>query len=269
MYDMELSLVLFTVLTQAAVGLTVMIALRQWRVSEGPAPAALSGEWLIAGLVVLTALIASHFHLGHPFSSPRAFLHLSTSWLSREAISFLVFGGLLLVALWSLWKESASRWVLIKITAVVGLAALVVSGMVYAPPSFPALNNGVPIFFYVLTAFILGPAFSSYFAREDKQPLLVRILTVSLIVGLIVNLMLPSIWLSGGRVMQMTGAAYYGSVLYWLRMAGEFGLGLAVVGATRKIPIWLPVVLLAGELLGRIMFFTHVVSTASNIGGLY
>jgi hypothetical protein len=80
---------------------------------------------------------------------------------------------------------------------------------------------------------------------------------------------LPSVWLSGGRVMQMTGAAYYGSALFWLRLVVEFGLGLAVLGVFRKIPIWLPVLLLAGEILGRIMFFTHVVHSAVNIGNLY
>ena len=146
---------------------------------------------------------------------------------------------------------------------------LAISAMAYAPPSFPALNNGVPVLFYLLTAFILGSAFSSYFAPPEKQPLLMRVLLVSLIVGLVVNLSMPSIWLSGGTVMQMTGQAYYGSVLYWARMVVEFGLCLAVVAATGKIPIWVPVILLAGELAGRIMFFSHVIHTAANIGGLY
>ena len=92
---------------------------------------------------------------------------------------------------------------------------------------------------------------------------------VSLIVGVAVNLILPSIWLSGGRVMQMTGEAFYGSAQFWLRLVLEFGLGIAVLAATRKIPIWLPVLLLAGEIVGRIMMFTHVVHSAVNIGNLY
>lgn len=269
MNNMELTLIIFTVLGQAAVGLTVMMALRQWRTSEGPAGPSLSNEWMIPGLVLLTALFVSLFHLGHPMGAPRAIVHLSTSWLSRETLAFLVFGALIIVAFFALRKESASGRALMKLTALVGFAALFVSGMVYSPPSFPALNNGVPILFYLLTAFILGSAFSSYLAEESKQQLLANILLVSLIVGLVVNLLLPSIWLAGDKVMQMTGAAYYGSVLYWLRLAGEFGLGIAILGATKKIPVWLPVVLLAGELLGRIMIFTHVVHTASIMGAIY
>jgi DMSO reductase anchor subunit len=266
---MELSLVIFTVLSQISIGLAVMLAVRQWAVSEGTAPSSFRIEWIVVGLTLAVALAASLFHLGHPFGSPRAILHLSSSWLSREIVVMQIFGILVLVALVALWKGSANSWALIKITALVGLVGLAVSGMVYAPPSFPALNNGVPIIFYGLTAFILGSAFSSYFAGEDKQPLLTQILTISLIVGLVINLILPSIWLSGGRVMQMTGAAYYGSALFWLRLVVEFGLGLAVLGIIRKIPIWLPVLLLAGEIAGRIMFFTHVVHSAVNIGNLY
>ena len=269
MNNMEFSLVLFTVLSQVAVGLTVMMALRRWRVSEGPSSSPLRSEWTFAGLLLVAALVAAHFHLGHPFSSARALLHLSTSWLSRETLIFMVFLALIVVVFLNMRKESGKPWLLIKITALVGIVSVVVSGKVYAPPSFPALNNGLPIMFYMVTAFILGSAFSSYFAGEDKQPMLVAILTVSLIVGLIVNLIIPSVWLSGGRVMQATGSAYYGSTLFWLRMIFEFGLGLAVVGTTRKIPVWLPVVLLAGELVGRVMIFTHVTHTATNMGGLY
>jgi len=269
MNDMELSLVLFTVLSQVSVGLAVMAALRQWAASEGPAPPNVRIEWIVVGVVLLIGLVASLFHLGHPEGSPRSILHLSTSWLSREIIAFLIYGILVILGLVALWKETSRRAAILKFAALVGLIALAVSGMVYSPPSFPALNNGVPVLFYLLTAFILGPAFSSYLAGPAWQPWLTRILLTSLVVGLVLNLLLPSIWMAGGRVMHLTGLAYYGSALYWLRILGQFVLGIAVIAATRRIPIWLPVILLAGELAGRVIFFTHVVHTATNIGGLY
>jgi len=269
MNNMELSLVLFTVLSQAAVGLTVMAALRQWNVSPDEGTAVMSREWLIAGVVLAVALVISLFHLGHPLGSPRTIVNLGTSWLSREVLGFGLFGGIL-AATWALsTKDNHTVGSLGKVTALVGMAALVASGMVYAPPSFPALNNGLPVLFYLLTAVILGAAFSSYFAAAEYQPLLTRILVAGLVVGLVLNLVLPSVWLAGGRVMQMTGDAYYGSGIYWVRIVAEFGVALAVLGIARRIPVWLPVVLLFGELIGRIMVFTHVVHTASNIGGIY
>ena len=85
---MELSLVIFTVLSQISIGLAVMLALRQWEVSDGLAPSSFRIEWIVVGVVLFVALVASLFHLGHPFGSPRAMLHISTSWLSREAVAW-------------------------------------------------------------------------------------------------------------------------------------------------------------------------------------
>lgn len=268
MNNMELTLVFFTVLSQISVCLAVMLAVRQWNVAEGPEPTNIRTEWLVVGILLAVGLTVSLFHLGHPGGSPRAISHLGNSWLSREIVAFQVYGLLVVIGFIALWKETTGGRALIKIAAAIGLIALAVSGMVYAPPSFPALNNGVPILFYLLTAFILGSAFSSYFAGDGKQSLLARILMASLIVGLVLNLVLPSIWLSGGSAMRLTGEAFLGSSLYWARLVGEFGIGIAVVGATGRIPVWLPLLLLAGEIAGRIMFFSHVVHTATTIGGL-
>lgn len=268
MNDMELSLVIFTVLSQISVGLAMMLALRQWSTAQGPDHSSVRTEWLVVGIVLALGLIASTFHLGHPMGSPMAIKHLSHSWLSREVLAFIVYGLLVAIGVVALFKEATGGRGIIKIAAAIGLIALAVSGMVYAPPSFPALNNGVPVLFYILTAFILGSAFSSYFAGEGHQPLLSRILLISLVVGLVVNLLLPTIWLSGGNAMRLTGAAYFGSSLYWARLILEFGVGLAVVGTTGRIPMWLPLILLIGEIMGRILFFSHVVHTATTIGGL-
>jgi DMSO reductase anchor subunit len=268
MNDMELSLVVFKLLSQISVGLAVMVAVRQWRTIQGPDIPSVRNEWLVVGIVLAVGLVASLFHLGHPAGSPRAILHIGSSWLSREILAFIAFGLLVVAGLVTLFKEATGGREIIKIAAAIGLIALAVSGMVYAPPSYPALNNGTPVLFYILTAFILGSAFSSYFAGESHQPLLARILMISLVVGLVVNLILPTVWLSGGTAMRLTGEAFFGSSLYWVRLVLEFGIGIAVVGATSRIPVWLPVPLIIGKVIGRILFFTHVVHTATTIGGL-
>jgi len=40
-----------------------------------------------------------------------------------------------------------------------------------------------------------------------------------------------------------------------------------VVVATRRIPSWLPLLLLAGALCGRVVFCVDTVHSAANIGG--
>jgi DMSO reductase anchor subunit len=188
--------------------------------------------------------------------------------LSREVLGYMVF-GLLIIWLFFIIRKNQSQGGLVKVTALVGLIALFFSSMAYSPPSFPALNNGLPFVFFLLTAFILGSAVGAYFAPEDKQSLLTRILATSLIVGLVIYLLVPCIWWSGGTVMRLTAQAYVFSPLYWIRVLAGLGLPLLVLWKMRRIPFWLPIWLLAGEILGRIMFFTHVPHTVTNIGGLF
>ena len=263
----DFSLVLFTILGQTAVGLTIMAALRP---AEGPREGNLKWEWLTAGVVLALALVASMFHLGHPEGAVRTLAHLSESWLSREILAFGVFGLLLVVAFIGLLTRSGSGKGLVTITALVGIAALLISSMVYSPPSFPALNNLAPTALFLVAAFSLGAAFASYFFRDPaKRRILFLVLAVSLIAGLLLQLVLPTMWLSGGKVAAATASAYYASWLYWLRMAVGFIIPLATLAWLRGIPPWLPVLVLAGELAGRILFFGSVVHTASNLGGLY
>lgn len=268
MNSMELPLVLFTVLSQIAVGLTVFTAARQWRTSNGESALPTAPVWVASLALLVVAMIASLFHLGDPLGGPRAILNLGSAWLSREILFVILFGAGIIVSYVLYLKNSEAKKIVAGVTAALGLLLLISTGMVYSEPGFPALNNGIPVFYSLLTAMILGAAFLTYFAAEQQQPFLVRIVTVGLIVGLVVNLLIPGFWLSGGKAMQMTGQAYYQSAFYWLQIFGEYAFGLAIIGFTRKIPKWLPIVLLAGELLGRIAMYALAVHASTNIGGL-
>ena len=46
-------------------------------------------------------------------------------------------------------------------------------------------------------------------------------------------------------------------------------LPLAVVWLTRGVPVWLPVIILIGEIMGRMVFFKETLHAAGNLGGLY
>jgi DMSO reductase anchor subunit len=213
-------------------------------------------------------VIASFFHLGHPLGAVRMLTNLKTAWLSREILGFVLFGLLVAVTLFMVYRQTANGW-LMKLTALVGLLAVVATGVTYAAPSLVAIANALSIVFFTLTAFILGAAIASYFTPADKQPLLTLILAVSLIVGLVVYLAVPFIWLSGGKILQMTGQAYLASPLYWTRIIVGLALPLLILGWFKKIPAWLIVLLLIGEFAGRIVFFSLTVSSAANLGGLY
>lgn len=128
------SILLFTTIAGAAQGMVVALAvlcLSGMEVSEG----VLRTGLMAAALLLILALIASFFHLGHPLRAWRAALMWRTSWMSREVIVLPAF--ICLVLVWALLLDSeaseAVLEVIIPSTAV--LAAVLLwycTAMIYA-----------------------------------------------------------------------------------------------------------------------------------------
>ncbi|CCH48411.1 dimethyl sulfoxide reductase anchor subunit family protein [Pseudodesulfovibrio piezophilus] len=263
MQSFELPLVFFTVLSQAAIGIALTAAVRA---RGGVDSDNAQRQWRMTAGLMVVGLIASLFHLGHPTGAPNALKHLSTAWLSREVLSAGLFVGLAILAAFSVGKKGNP--VLALLGAVLGLVVIFSTGMTYAPPAYPAVNNALPATFFLTTAVILGAGFASWFAGGERQPLLARIFTTGLVVGVVLYLVAPCVWLSGGKVMRLTGQAWFASGLYWTHV-GVLVVSLAVMVKTRTIPVWLPILVLFGELAGRAGFFVDTIHTAANMGALY
>jgi DMSO reductase anchor subunit len=266
MNSYETPLVLFTVFSQLSVGIIALSAVRSFAGPEPP-PEKIRFEWFLAGGALLAGMIASVFHLGHPAGMVRALSHLGSAWLSREALSVGVFLALIAVGV-LLMREKTNRG-LIAFTAFVGLLAIFSMGMTYSPPSYPAINNVLPFVFFLITAALLGSSVGLSFAPASKKPLISSILVVSLIIGLVVYLIVPCIWLSGGEVMRQTGQSWIASPLYWARILVGLAIPLAIIWTTKKSPGWLWLIILAGELMGRAVFFANTLHSATNMGGVY
>lgn len=262
---MELPLVVFTVLAQASVGIVVM-SLVLARAGGGPGGVA-RRQWGLAAVLLGVGLLASLAHLGHPLGAPMAVKHLSTAWLSREVLATGALLGLIVVG--ALTMRETLHPGLGWLAALVGAGALLAMGMTYSPPALPAVNNVLPFVFFTLTAAILGAAFGGLLVSHEQERLLARVLASALLVALVVSLVIPCVWLSGGTVTELTGKAWIASPLYWARIVFGLALPLAVVWRKGAVPTWLPVVLLLGELAGRLVFFGETMHTAANMGGLY
>ncbi|MBL8095380.1 MAG: dimethyl sulfoxide reductase anchor subunit [Anaerolineales bacterium] len=266
METLSLPLILFTLLTQAAVGVAVLAAVRQWQTADGPQRP--TAEWgTIAGLLI-AGVLASFFHLGHPELVWRILTNVGTAWLSREILAFIVFGALVALALWSALRGPVSGW-LLKSVAVVGVVALAMMGMTYAPAGQPAINNIWPFVFFMLTAATAGSAVASFFAPEAKQGLVAWVFSTGALISLVIYLAVPCVWLSGDAVVAATGRAFLSSPLYWMFILIGLVVPLIAVARTRRIPGWLPVLVLFGEFFGRAAFFMLMLTTGSNIGNLY
>lgn len=262
----ELPLILFTLLTQVAVGMAVFAAVRQWVTVEGPTIKS-RNEWITILALIGLGVFAAFFHLGKPLGAIRMIANIGSAWLSREILSFGLFGALSAVTFYLVFTKSSNGW-LFKVTAVVGLLAVFSTGMAYASAGLDAIHNVLPLILFLLTVFTLGPAVASYFVEEKSHSGLVSILVPTLLTSVIVRFVVPFVWLSGNVIMNTTGQNFLTSPLHWLHIAALL-VGVVVVRPGKSLPKWLPIVLLIGELLGRIAFFALVASSGSNLGGMY
>lgn len=261
--SMELPLVAFTVLSQFAIGITLMLALRA-TTDVADQPDSGRRPWQLAAGLLAVGIVLSLLHLGHPLEAPRALANLGTSWLAREVLLACV-----LVVLMALMASRLGRPVLVWATAAVGLLTLLVQGLVYSPPGLPALHNAFPFAFFLLTAVTLGAGAGAWFVPPDKHNLIRAVLLGALCCGLLLYLTVPLAWLNSGTVERMTAQAWLASPFYWIQVVVGLLLPLVLVVMSRKLSRWLPWLLLAGAVAGRIGFYAESVHAATNMGGLY
>lgn len=259
----ELPLVLFTLLTQCAVGLALAAAWNALCTASGATPRRSSSqqahgatrEWYwIAGLSC-AGLLASLLHLGDPLRAATALNNLSVSWLSREGLAFGLFTACALVLC---FKRTMG---LMVITALVGLAALIMQGMTYAPVSMPAIHNGWPTILFILSALALGSVFAS-----SKDTMLLGLQRISLCVLLLLLLVVPCVWSSGNAIMQETARMWLRSPLFWAGL-GTLTLSVGLAFFKGNSSRWVQGSILVIALgLTRMIFFSGTIHTATHLG---
>ena len=179
MGDWEWPLIIFSVLGQIAIG----IILTLWWLDRGSHRLdtnLFKQGVLVSGGLLILALLASLFHLGHPETAYRALAHLGTSWLSREIFLFLLTTLAWIYLFWQSRQHTSrptlgssptpittseiatgaqgtgNRFLGLSITSVLGLMGIASSAMIYVLPRVPAWNNIGPVLFFLLTTGLLG-----------------------------------------------------------------------------------------------------------------
>ena len=257
----EFPLTFFTVLTQLAVGVSVFAVYKRFvppgHAAGAAAPAdASKKEWLIVSGAAALGLLASLFHLGQPLRAAEALSNLGVAWLSREV---LLFGGFTFLAFLCLWFRGGA---VPALAAFVGLVGVVVQGMTYAPVSMPAIHNGFPMLFFILTSLVLGAAFAQLAGGNGS---FAGALRTGLLLLLLLLLIVPCVWASGSAVMQETANAWIASPPFWGCL-----LSLVAALALRRTAVPLQcALLLAGAILGRMAFFSATVHSATHIGTMF
>lgn len=117
------SIIFFTTLAGAGQGLVVALAIASL-MGTGVQPAML---WVAVALLVV-ALVASFFHLGHPMRAWRAAMMWRTSWMSREVIVLPAF--IALTAAWALLGTNGPAFPILAIA--LSLVLWYCTAMIYA-----------------------------------------------------------------------------------------------------------------------------------------
>lgn len=319
----EFSLVIFTVLSQVSIGLSMVGLMFSRAICNGiilhrspensplffiQHSRRLLCLWACNVFIMAIALGASLFHLGYPFEAYKALTNLQGAWLSREILAFGLYFGFMCITLFSfiLKKRAYTKYSQTKnisstpklvyelssiLTVAVGVIALITSSVTYAPPAQTAINNILPMVFFSITTMGLGFAVGLCFlpqanfgqaqtstieaqtGRVNAHQKLYRNLAcmcaASLLVGFIVYLIIPCVWLSGGAIMQMTAAQWLVSPWFWGHMLLTFLWPLLILWRCAYMPRWLPIAMFIGACMGRMSFFADTVSTAVLIGYPY
>lgn len=274
----EIPLVLFTVLSQWAVGIVIGITLLEWfkpKFMESVGKNSLKKALYTALAASVLGTIVSMLHLGNPFKGYTALLGTTHSWLSREIIAVITFNVLLVILTYIWWKMSdkaALRKGLGVLTSLIGIVLVFVSGMVYFQMELhPAWNSWTTFANFLLTGLLLGALTVIYFAMKGKKEDVTKFMGSYL--GLIVVALLVTIgasFMATGDAGSAQAAATVSvtSVLFWVRILSSLLIPATLIVyfiVTKKVNIVNYVLVaigfvLIGELSGRALFYYSVMS---------
>ena len=249
-------LVIMTVLTQLSVGAFAAIGCMQASGAGSPRAAA-----LIALLIAFCALAASTLHLGRPIHALRALKMWRRSWLSREILLFTLFAAAATADSFCLWKGIAHAVIPAAATVLFGVAGVGASARLYLVPGRPAWNSPLTIFEFFATAALLG-AIAAHLMGIAASGLLPVCGLLSLLV-----LSIKIAWLAFSKSRERYGSWQLLSTALFTRLLLRVGLLAAglwifVAGHHAWTQTAAAALLLAGEFLGRYLFFVSVVSTS-------
>jgi formate dehydrogenase iron-sulfur subunit len=252
-------LVVMTVLTQLSVGAFAAIWVLQLVGAMERLGAAALTSLAVGGL----ALAASTLHLGRPIHAYRAIRMWRRSWLSREVLLFGAFSNVAALYAAALWFDLPGSALLGGVTAVLGAAGVTATAYIYRVPSRPAWNTPFTPLQFATSAGLLGALFAAVVGAGNLEWLTTAAAVLSTLqillvaAGFLRMIASNSIELKGTARLLSTRFAVHFMLRGGLLVIGGMALPLISHSPLTLVPAM--VLALAGELLGRYLFFVTVV----------
>jgi Fe-S-cluster-containing dehydrogenase component/DMSO reductase anchor subunit len=212
---------------------------------------------MLAGM----SLGASTLHLGRPAYAWRALKGLRRSWLSREVLGLSAFAAVASAYAGMLFLDLPGRPAVGCLTAVCGVIGVMCSARIYIVPARPAWRSGYTIAEFFSTALLLGPLFVRAMSIEHSW------LAGAALAGGAAQLAtqtLKLMWLSRSDTFELRASALLLTgrlqkfLLLRLSALVVAGIVLPMVSSYAAAVAAL-IIALAGEWLGRWLFFISVV----------
>ena len=263
--DAHWPLIVMTVLTQLSVGALTSIELMRAFGAQSHRMAA-----LIALVVAMLALAASTLHLGRPVHAIRALKMWRRSWLSREVLVFSLYALATTVYSAALWLGMQGTVPLGALAVVLGIFGVATSARLYLVPGRPAWNSGLTIAEFANTTALLGACGASILtggAMNARYAVLLAFGFALLTAGF------KLVRLSRSRVHELHGSwqlltTVFSNHLLVRILLPCVGLALLPLATAAWARIVTAVLMIAGEFLGRYLFFVSVVPTNMATGYL-
>jgi DMSO reductase iron-sulfur subunit len=257
--DPHWPLVLMLVLTQLSVGALATI----WLVQLLGTATHLRLAAAISLLVGNVALGASTMHLGRPAHAYRALKMWKRSWLSREVLMFSCFFAVASLYAGLLWFSFPGSRILGAFTVLFGLGGISASAWIYRVPARPAWNSKYTVVDFFLTGAVLGPLLVGATGVSVGHGLVLASIVAA---GLqLLNQAVKFLWMTATDSFELQATARMLSTILASRFLLRGALlivGGIVVPLFSNQPLMLSaafVMALAGEIIGRYLFFVSVV----------
>lgn len=268
----EWPLLIFTLLVQASVGLTLFTA-----VSASRAPASMQSQrvaLVIACLCGGAGLIASVAHLGYPLNAFNSLRHIASSWLSREIVfAALYLGALGLTTLIALVTKRVVT-LLAGLAGLIGLVDVFCMSNIYINASVITWMHVNTLFMFYGSVLILGavlamlllvPAQRQYEARR-----LVGLAVAAVVLAVVARLVEQPSWMSFLAQARSSDSVTFPlqplaafdalagvRLATWIIMAAGAALFAVALRQTRSGMVKLGCVLLVvAEIMARYTFFS-------------
>ncbi|POP42508.1 dimethyl sulfoxide reductase [Superficieibacter electus] len=189
----ELPLLLFTLLLQSSVGVTVWLALLRSRAGTG-----LSGV-VLAFVMACMGLLASMLHMGYPLNALNALRHVASSWLSREIVfASLYLAALGLSGLLMICRKPGAN-LLLMLAAVIGVIDVYCMGQIYMHTSVITWQHVNTLFLFYGTSVIVGSVLIALMALKGRWaclPQLAKCAVAAVTIMVLARLLVQPLWFS-------------------------------------------------------------------------